>query len=185
MQDEYLEAMKEEMAKPIKRLRQELSRVRTGRASLAVLDGIRVDYYGSPTPLGGVASLSVPEPRMIIVKPWDQTMLSTIEKAIGASGLGINPMNDGKIIRLNFPELTGDRRQELVRQVKEMGEQSKVVVRAARREYNDLFKAAQKDGDLSEDDLKRVLDTVQEETNTYCAKVDEIMSAKEAEILEI
>ena len=185
MEDEYLEAMKEEMKKPLKRLRTELARVRTGRASLAVLDGIRVDYYGSPTALGGVASLSVPEPRMIIVKPWDQTMLSTIEKAIGASGLGINPQNDGKIIRLNFPELTGDRRQELVRQIKEMGEQCKVVVRAARREYNDLFKAAQKDGDLTEDGLKRVLDTVQEETNTYCSKVDDIVAMKEAEILEI
>ncbi len=185
MEDEYLEAMKEEMEKPLKRLLQELARVRTGRASLAVLDGIRVEYYGSPTALSGVASLSVPEPRMIIVKPWDQTMLPALEKAIGASGLGINPQSDGKIIRLNFPELTGERRRDLVRQIKEMGEQSKVVVRAARREYNDLFKSSQKDGDLTEDDLKRVLDTVQEETNSYCAKVDAIVGKKEAEVLEI
>jgi ribosome recycling factor len=185
MEDEYLEAMKEEMEKPLKRLLQELARVRTGRASLAVLDGIRVEYYGSPTALSGVASLSVPEPRMIIVKPWDQTMLPAIEKAIGASGLGINPQSDGKIIRLNFPELTGERRKDLVRQIKEMGEQSKVVVRAARREYNDLFKSSQKDGDLTEDDLKRVLDFVQEETNSYCAKVDAIVTKKEAEVLEI
>ncbi len=185
MEDEYLEAMKEEMDKPLKRLRTELSRVRTGRASLAVLDGIRVDYYGSPTPLSGVASLSVPEPRMIIVKPWDQTMLPTIEKSIGASGLGINPQNDGKIIRLVFPELTGDRRKDLVRQVKEMGEQSKVSVRGSRREYNDLFKASQKDGDITEDNLKRLLDTVQESTNDYCDQIDKIVATKEAEILEI
>lgn len=185
MEDEYLEAMKEEMEKPLKRLKNELARVRTGRASLAVLDGIRVDYYGSPTPLSGVASLSVPEPRLIMVKPWDQSMLGTIEKAIGASGLGINPMNDGKVIRLAFPELTGDRRKELVREVKDMAEQAKVVVRAARREYNDLFKNEQKDGNLTEDDLKRVMDTVQEHTNTYCDKVDTIVGKKEAEILEI
>jgi len=185
MQDEYLEAMAEEMGKPIKRLRTELSRVRTGRASLAVLDGIKLDYYGSPTPLSGVASLSVPEPRMIIVKPWDQTMLSTIEKAIGASDLGINPQNDGKIIRLNFPELTGDRRKDLVRQVKEMGEQSKQVVRGVRREYNDLFKSSQKDGDITEDDLKRLLDTVQAKTDEHCALVDKVIAKKEAEITEI
>lgn len=185
MEDEYLEAMTEEMDKPLKRLRTELARVRTGRASLAVLDGIRVDYYGSPTPLSGVASLSVPEPRMIIVKPWDQTMLPTIEKSIGASGLGINPQNDGKIIRLVFPELTGERRKDLVRQVKEMGEQSKVSVRSSRREYNDLFKSSQKDGDITEDDLKRLLDTVQESTNDYCNQIDKIVATKEAEILEI
>ncbi len=185
MDDEYLEAMKEEMEKPIKRLRTELARVRTGRASLAVLDGIRVDYYGSPTALSGVASLSVPEPRMIIVKPWDGSMLSAIEKAIGASGLGINPQNDGKIIRLVFPELTGERRQELVRQIKEMGEQSKVSVRSSRREYNDLFKSSQKDGDITEDDLKRLLDTVQDETNRFCDQIDKIVATKEAEIQEI
>jgi len=185
MDDEYLEAMKEEMEKPIKRLRTELARVRTGRASLAVLDGIRVDYYGSPTALSGVASLSVPEPRMIIVKPWDGSMLGAIEKAIGASGLGINPQNDGKIIRLVFPELTGERRQELVRQIKDMGEQSKVSVRGTRREYNDLFKSSQKDGDITEDDLKRLLDTVQDETNRFCDQVDKIVATKEAEIQEI
>ncbi|MCO4771213.1 MAG: ribosome recycling factor [Deltaproteobacteria bacterium] len=185
MEDEYLEAMNEEMEKPIKRLRVELARVRTGRASLAVLDGIKVDYYGSATPLSGVASLSVPEPRMIIVKPWDQTMLATIEKAIGASQLGINPQNDGKIIRLAFPELTGERRKDLVRQIKEMGEQSKVSVRGSRREYNELFKSSQKDGDLTEDDLKRLLDKVQAETNGHCSKIDSIVASKEAEILEI
>jgi len=183
--DEYLDEMKEEMTKPLKRLRTELARVRTGRASLAVLDNIRVEYYGSATPLNGVASLSVPEPRMIMVKPWDPTMLGAIEKAIGSSTLGITPQNDGKVIRLNFPELTGDRRRDLVRQIKDMGEQSKVSVRNVRRDYNELFKGEQKDGNITEDDLKRFLDTVQTSTNDHCAQVDDIVAKKETEILEI
>ena len=183
--DEYLDEMNDEMAKPLKRLRQDLSRVRTGRASLAVLDNIRVEYYGSPTPLSGVASMSVPEPRMIMVKPWDPTMLGAIEKAIGSSTLGITPQNDGKVIRLNFPELTGDRRRDLVRQIKDMGEQSKVAIRNVRRDYNDLFRGAQKDGDMTEDSLKRTLDEVQSRTNDACAMVDTIVEKKEVEILEI
>lgn len=183
--DEYLDEMKDEMTKPLKRLRIELARVRTGRASLAVLDNIRVEYYGSATPLNGVASLSVPEPRMIMVKPWDPTMLGAIEKAIGSSNLGITPQNDGKVIRLTFPELTGDRRRDLVRQVKDMGEQSKVAIRNVRREYNELFKGEQKDGSITEDDLKRLLDTVQTKTNEHCSQVDDIVAKKETEILEI
>ncbi len=183
--DEYLEELKEEMHKPLKRLRQDLARVRTGRASLAVLDNIRVDYYGSPTPLSGVASMSVPEPRLIMVKPWDITMLGAIEKAIGSSNLGITPQNDGKVIRLGFPELTGDRRRDLVRQIKEMGEQSKVAVRNVRRDYNEVFKGMQKDGDVTEDVLKRTLDVVQTMTNEHCAQVDDIVASKETEILEI
>lgn len=183
--DEYLDEMKDEMTKPLKRLRVELARVRTGRASLAVLDNIRVDYYGSPTALSGVASLSVPEPRLIMVKPWDQSMLGAIEKAIGSSNLGITPQNDGKVIRLGFPELTGDRRRDLVRQIKDMGEQSKVAVRNVRRDYNEVFRGMQKDGDVTEDALKRTLETVQTLTNEHCSQVDEIVSKKETEILEI
>ena len=183
--DEYLDEMNDEMEKPVRRLSKELARVRTGRASLALLDDIRVDYYGSATALSGVASLSVPEPRMIIVKPWDATLLPIIEKAIGASRLGINPNNDGKIIRLVFPELTGDRRKDLSRQVSEMGEQAKVGIRGVRREYNDLFKGMQKDGDITEDDLKRTLDKVQKATDAFCAKADEVSARKEKEILEV
>ncbi len=183
--DEYLDEMKDEMLKPLKRLRTELARVRTGRASLAVLDNIRVEYYGSPTSLNGVASLSVPEPRLIMVKPWDPSMLGAIEKAIGSSNLGITPQNDGKVIRLGFPELTGDRRRDLVRQIKDMGEQSKVAVRNVRRDYNELFKSMQKDGDVTEDDLKRTLELVQSRTNDHCSQVDSIVSSKETEILEI
>ena len=183
--DEYLEEMAAEMEKPVRHLRAELAKVRTGRASLAVLDDLKVDYYGSPTALNGVASLSVPEPRMIIVKPWDPTMLPAIEKVIGASDLGITPNNDGKIIRLNFPELTGDRRKELCRQVADRGEAAKVGVRNVRRDFNDVFKTGQKDGDISEDDLKLFLDEVQEKTNLFCSRVDDIVKNKETEILEV
>ncbi len=183
--EEYLEELVAEMEKPVKHLRSELTKVRTGRASLAVLDDIRVEYYGAPTPLSGVASLSVPEPRMIIVKPWDPTMLGDLERAIGSSSLGITPNNDGKIIRLVFPELTGERRKSLCRQVSERGEHAKVVVRGVRREYNDLFKASQKEGDVGEDELKRYLDRIQEQTNSCCKLIDDVVKAKENEILEV
>jgi len=182
---EYLDEMTADMEKPIRHLHGELGRVRTGRASIALLDAIKIDYYGSPTPLNGVATLSVPEPRMIIIKPWDATMLGEIEKVIGASTLGIHPNNDGKMIRLNFPELTGDRRVELVRKVQAMAEQAKVGVRAVRKDYNDLFKGMQSDGDMTEDDLERVLDKVQDATNAATKKIDEVVKHKEAEILEV
>lgn len=182
---EYIDEMKADMDKPIRHLRAELGKVRTGRASLALLDDITVEYYGSPTPLKGLASLSVPEPRMIIVKPYDPSTLPLIEKAIGASGLGINPNNDGKIIRLAFPELTGDRRTELVRQAEQMGEQAKVGVRSVRRDYNDLFKGLEKEGEVTEDALKRLLGQVQDETDKHCKHVDDVVSRKEAEILEV
>jgi ribosome recycling factor len=185
MMDEYISEMKEEMDGPIKHLKTGLGKVRTGRASLALLDDIKIDYYGAPTALSGVASLSVPEPRMIIIKPWDLSMLGELEKAIGSSGLGITPNNDGKIIRLMFPELTGERRKELTRQIAETGEHAKVAIRNVRREYNDLFKGMQKDGDISEDDCKRLLDIVQSETNEACTRVDGVVKHKEAEILEI
>ena len=183
--EEYFEELAAEMEKPVKHLRAELTKVRTGRASLAVLDDIRVEYYGAPTPLSGVATLSVPEPRMIIVKPWDPSMLPELERAIGASSLGIPPNNDGKIIRLVFPELTGDRRKALCRQVGERGEHAKVVVRGVRRDYNDLFKASQKEGELGEDELKRFLERVQERTDACCKLIDEVVKAKETEILEV
>jgi len=183
--EEFLEEMYSEMEKPLKHLRSELTKVRTGRASLAVLDDIKVDYYGSPTPISGVASLSVPEPRMIIVKPWDPSMLSDLERAITASSLGITPNNDGKIIRLNFPELTGDRRKALCRQVSERGEHAKVVVRNVRREYNDMFKESQKEGEVGEDELKRYLETIQEKTNQWCTRIDDAVTSKENEILEV
>jgi ribosome recycling factor len=185
MMDKYIGEMKDEMGGPIRHLMTGLGKVRTGRASLALLDDIKIDYYGSPTPISGVASLSVPEPRMIIIKPWDASMLAELEKAIGSSGLGINPNNDGKIIRLMFPELTGERRKDLTKQIAEMGEHAKVAIRNVRREYNDLFRSLQKEGDISEDDCKRMVDNVQSETNDACGRVDGVVKKKEAEILEI
>jgi len=183
--EEYMEEMSTEMEKPLKHLQSELTKVRTGRASLAVLDDIKVDYYGAPTPLSGVATLSVPEPRMIIVKPWDPSMLGDLERAIGSSSLGITPNSDGKIIRLIFPELTGDRRKDLCRQIADRGEHAKVAVRNIRREYNDLFKSSQKDGEVSEDELKRYLEKIQSQTDDWCRRVDEAVKAKETEILEV
>jgi ribosome recycling factor len=183
--DEYWNEMREEMDKPLKHLKSDLAKVRTGRASLALLDDVRVDYYGSPTPLNGVASLSVPEPRQIIVKPWDTSILGQIEKAITAAQIGVTPNSDGKIIRLNFPELTGERRKDLCKQVERMGEETKVAVRGVRREYNELWKGMAKDGDISEDDSKRAQERVQTETDAYCAKVDEIVKNKEKEITSI
>jgi ribosome recycling factor len=183
--DEYLEDLDDEMTKSVAHLRTELAKKRTGRASVVVLDDIRIDYYGAPTALSGVATLTVPEARMIIVKPWDPTMLAAIEKAISQSNIGITPNNDGKIIRLAFPELTGERRTSMVREVEQSGEKAKVSIRAVRRDYNDLLKAAQKEGDISEDDLKRGLDIVQKATGAFCSKIDDVVKAKAKEILEV
>ena len=148
-----------------------------------VLSAVRATMASN---LRSVMSLNTqPEPRMIIIKPWDPSMLGDLERAITASSLGINPNNDGKIIRLTFPELTGDRRKALCRQVAERGEHAKVVVRNVRREYNDLFKASQKDGEVGEDELKRYLDMIQENTNQWCVRIDAAVQAKEEEILEV
>ena len=178
--DEYLEEMKSDMEGPLRHLRGELSRTRTGRASLARLDSIKVDYYGAPTPLNGVATLAVPEPRMIIIKPWDVSMLPIIEKAIGASSLGINPNNDGKLIRLVFPELTGERRKELVKQAKARGEDAKIAIRNIRRETKELIS----DSGDPEDDVHRQLSNLQELTDEFVKKIDVIIVAKESEIMD-
>ena len=183
--DEYLEDLDGEMGGPVKHLRADLAKKRTGRASLAVLDDIRVEYYGAPTSLSGVATLTVPEARMIIVKPWDPTMLPAIEKAISMSNIGITPNNDGKIIRLAFPELTGDRRKAMVREVEQSGEKAKVGIRGVRKDYNDLLKSSQKDGEISEDDLKRGLDLIQKATSSHCSMVDDVVKSKAKEILEV
>ena len=182
---EYMDECVDEMKDAKEALRRDLGRIRTGRASLSLLDGVRVDYYGTLTPLNQVAKLSVPEPRLIVIVPWDKSVLSGIEKAIQASDLGLNPINDGKVVRLPIPELTGERRRELVRQVARMGEDSKVQVRRIRREYNDLFVGMSKEGEISEDDSKRMVAGIQEQTDSHCKAVDEIVKKKEAEILEV
>lgn len=173
------------MEKAIDALRRDLGKVRTGRASLALLDDLRVDYYGVSTPLNQVGTMAVPEPRLITIQPWEKNLISEIEKAILRSDLGLNPTSDGQLIRLAFPPLTEERRREMVKQVKRMGEDSKIGVRNARREANDTLKKLEKDKDISEDDLKRGEKDVQDLTDQYVKKVDDIVELKEKELMEI
>ena len=166
-------------------LRRELSRMRTGRANLAMLDGIRVDYYGQSTPLNGVAALQVADPRLIVIKPWDKSMMQPIERAILESGLGINPMNDGEVIRLPIPPLTEERRREMTRQVRAKGEEFKVTIRNTRRDAKDMLEELEKEKEISEDDRKRALDKLQGLTDERVSKVDTVVSAKEEELMQI
>lgn len=176
---------KEKMEKSILSLQNELSKLRTGRASLSVLDNIRVSYYGTPTPLNQVATLSTPEPRLIAIQPWESTLIGEIEKSILNANIGLTPTNDGKIVRLPIPALTEDRRKDLVKQVKAKGEECKVAVRQVRREANDELKKLEKDKSISEDDSKRALDDVQKLTDSYIVKIDQILTVKEKDILTV
>jgi ribosome recycling factor len=171
--------------KSLEALRKDLSRVRTGRASLALLDGVRVNYYGVPTPLAQVASLSVPESRTITIQPWDSKTTGEIEKAIQKSDLGLNPLNDGKIVRINIPPLTEERRKELVKVIKRMEEECKVALRNLRRDANEQLKTAKKDKLVSEDDQFKSQEEVQKLIDKSIEKGEEIVKAKEKEILEI
>lgn len=173
------------MVKALDSFRRDLGKVRTGRASLAVLDDVRVDYYGTPTPLNQVAALAVPEPRLITIQPWEKNLISDIEKAILKSDLGLNPSSDGQLIRLAFPPLTEERRKEMVKQVKRMGEDAKVAVRNARREANDTLKKMEKDKDISEDELKRGEKEIQDVTNDFVGRVDHVVADKEKDLMEI
>lgn len=173
------------MARSIEAFRKELGKVRTGRASFSLLEGIRVDYYGTPTPLQQVGTLSVPESRLITVTPWDPKMIGPIEKAIQASGLGLNPVNDGKVVRIPIPPLTEERRRELVKLVRKMAEDARVAVRNIRREGVEKLKDKEKKKEASEDEVKRAQEKVQKETDAAIRKIDEILKAKEAEILEV
>ncbi|MEN8246038.1 MAG: ribosome recycling factor [Thermodesulfobacteriota bacterium] len=174
----------ERMGKTITALENELKRIRTGRASLSLLDGIRVDYYGTLTPLNQMATLAVPESRLITIQPWDASVLKDIEKAVLKSDLGLTPSNDGKIIRLAIPPLTEERRKELVKVVHKMCEEHKVGARNIRRDSNDLLKSLKKDGDISEDDAFKAQDDVQKITDNFIQKIDDIYKEKEKEILE-
>ena len=172
------------MGKTITALENELKRIRTGRASLSLLDAIRVDYYGTVTPLNQMATLAVPESRLITIQPWDASVLKDIEKAVLKSDLGLTPSNDGKIIRLAIPPLTEERRKELVKVVHKMCEDHKVAARNIRRDSNDLLKSLKKDGDISEDDAFKAQDETQKITDQFISKIDEIYKEKEKEILE-
>lgn len=184
MLDSTYSETRERMGKSIDALENELKRVRTGRASLNILDGIRVDYYGTPTPLNQMASLSVPESRLIVIQPWDATVIKDIEKALLASDLGLTPSSDGKLIRLAIPPLTEERRKELVKVISKMCEDYKVAIRNIRRDSNEFLKMAKKEGDISEDDLYKGQDKVQEITDEFVKRIDEIFKEKEKEILE-
>jgi ribosome recycling factor len=173
------------MEKTLSSLKTDLNKIRTGRASLALFDDIRVDYYGTPTPLNQMATLSIPEPRLITVQPWDASTMGEIEKAILKSELGVTPANDGKIIRITIPRLTEERRKELVKVVKKMAEGAKVAVRNIRREANDQLKGWEKNKKISQDQLHQWMDKVQKSTDQFIEKVDTTLAAKEKEILEI
>lgn len=175
----------EGMERTLEHLKRELSTMRTGRASIALLDNVKVDYYGTITPLKQVGTLSTPEPRLITIQPWDVKLIKEIEKALAASNLGVTPSNDGKVIRVPLPPLTEERRKELIKICKKHGEDTKVQVRTVRREGNEELKKLQKDGKMSEDDLRRAEAEIQKLTDQYIEKVDHVLKKKEEEILEV
>jgi ribosome recycling factor len=177
--------LKAKTDKSLESLRKDLGRVRTGRASLALLDGVRVNYYGAPTPLTQVASLSIPDARTIAIQPWDSKVAGEIEKAIQKSDLGLTPLNDGKVVRINIPPLTEERRKELVKVIKRMEEECKVALRNLRRDANELLKGAKKDKEISEDEQFKYQDEVQKLIDKSIQKSEEIVKAKEKEVLEI
>ncbi|AHC14726.1 ribosome recycling factor [Salinispira pacifica] len=183
--DSVLKSHEDRMKKSVKNLEEEFNNLRTGRASASLFDKIRVDYYGSPTPLNQVANISVPEARLVVIQPWDKSLIGEIEKAIQKSELSLNPASDGKVIRISIPPLTEDRRKELVKHAKQIAEQSRVAVRNIRRDANDDLKKQEKDSEISEDDLKRGEDEVQKLTDSYVKQIDELLDAKEKEIMEV
>lgn len=185
MSDAIKNEMKSRMQKTVEALKKELVTVRAGRANPALLDKVMVDYYGSLTPLKQLANIATPEPRLLTVQPYDKSALANMEKAILKAELGLTPTNDGNIIRIAIPALTEERRRELVKQVKKYGEESKVVIRNIRRDANDELKKLEKDGEISEDDSRRLQDDVQKETDQYIKQVDDVVANKEKEILEV
>lgn len=185
MLDDVYHEMDYKMERSLAALRKDLSRIRTGRATLALLEGIDVDYYGTPTPLNQMSTLAAPEGRLLTIQPWDKSQLGLIEKAIQRSDLGLTPMNDGKIIRLSIPPLTAERRKDLVKQVKKIGEEAKIALRNVRREGNETLKDLEKTKDISQDDLRRGQEQVQKITDRFISQVDDVLDAKEHEILEV
>lgn len=182
--DEMIELLRDDMEAVVVSHKQRLAKMRTGRASLAMLDGIRVEYYGNPSPLNQVATMAIPEPRLITISPWDKSVIPAIEKALLKSDLGLNPSSDGKVVRLAIPELTGERRKDLVKQVKKMAEEARIALRSKRREYLEEAKRMQKDKEISEDDEHRIAGDIQAVTDEFVAKADEVSRQKEAEIQE-
>lgn len=183
--EDVLADVKKEMEDTVTAMRRELARTRTGRASTALLEGIVVEYYGARTPLNQLATLSAPEPRLLVIQPYDRSAITEIERAILQSDLGLVPQNDGKLVRVPIPELTEQRRKDLVKHVRKVAEDFRVSVRNHRRDANEMLKALQKDGDITEDDLRRGHDKTQELTRDYTERLDKILKAKEDEIMEV
>ncbi len=185
MGDDELKEFSDKMTKTLAALSSDLNKIRTGRASLAIFDGIRVDYYDTPTPINQVATMAIPESRLVTIKPWDPSIIGEIERAILKSELGVTPVNDGKVIRITIPKLTEERRKELVKLVKRKGEEGKVAIRNIRREANDWYKSLEKEKAISQDELHKGLEEIQELTEKFIKKIDETLDEKEKEILEI
>jgi ribosome recycling factor len=185
MTNDILKQLDERMDKALGAVKRDFATVRAGRANAGMLDRITVDYYGSPTPINQLANVTVPEPRMLVITPWDKTSLADIERAIIKSDLGITPTNDGTVIRLAIPQLTEQRRKELAKQVKNMAEDGRVAMRNIRRDVNDSLKKLEKAGDISEDDSRRAQEKVQNVTDRFIGDIDKLLTAKEQEILEV
>ena len=185
MIDEIKKELNESMSKAIKSLEKQFTRVRTGRANASILDGVNVDYYGTPTPIKQVGQISTPEARLLQIQPFDKTIISEIEKAIINSNLGLTPGNDGNLIRIQFPALTEETRKDLVKQIKKMGEDSKITIRNARRDQNEVVKKAEKDKEITEDDVKKFLDEIQKVTDKFIADVDSHVDAKEKDLMTV
>jgi ribosome recycling factor len=185
MNAQVVDAVKKEMESTLEGLRKELTKVRTGRANTALIEGILVDYYGTKSPLNQLAALSAPESRLLVVQPYDKSVMGAIEKAIYQSDLGLTPVNDGKVIRVPLPELTEERRKELVRHVKKIGEEYRVSARNHRRDANERVKKLQKDKQITEDDVRATQDRVQKLTDEYVDKIEKVLKAKEDELMAV
>lgn len=185
MISEEIKDAEERMHKGVDALRKEYSTIRAGRANPSVLDKVMVEYYGAPTPINQLANVSTPEPRMLVIQPWDRTLLPSIEKAIMKSDLGLNPSSDGTVIRLVIPQLTAQRRTELVKKIKKEAEEARVAVRNVRRDVNDKLKKLEKDHEASEDEVKRAQDEVQKITDKVIKEIEHVMETKESEITEV
>ncbi len=182
---EHLDDARKRMDKSVKAFQAEIARVRTGRASVALLDGVKVDYYGSTMPLNQMATITVAEARLIVIQPWDPSAIGAIEKAIQRSDLGLTPVNDGKVIRISIPPLTEERRKELVKMVRKMAEEARVAIRNIRRDILDDLKKMKKEGELAEDDFYRAQDQLQKITDEHIEKIDKILETKEKEIMTV
>lgn len=183
--DTRLAPAEDKMQKAVEALQRELSTIRAGKATAALLDNVRVDYYGTPTPVKQVASISVPEARLLVVQPWEKNMLQPVAKAIQASDLGLNPQDDGNVLKIPIPALNEERRRELVKLAHKLGEEGRVAVRNARRDANDQLKKAQKDGEIPEDESRRLVDQVQKLHDKYIGQIEDVVKKKEAEMMEV